>query len=329
MQLHRFAIVVSLIVVSLLGQLSVDAKPLTSSELPSSTLRLSDSATLSASLEAFVEALMQASNQHDIDAVIRAYSLNYQSGDGLDRDDLRQMIQRTWELYPDIQYTSVITSAKEYGDYAVLETLDTAHAATDKPHPRVGLNGKLDSESRNQLVLQKVGDRWEITSDSTLFESARIAYGIPDNFDAKLEVAPQVKPGDLYSGKLRVTLPKRQFALASIDREAITYPPPEAADHFRTMSGSGKLLERVFEANSLNRNELVTATVGLGEITRDKDQRPDIQIKGVLTLVQRVNVLANAQPVPNGVEEVVRTSADGRVRFDSVDTSNARPNPTQ
>jgi len=75
-------------------------------------------------------------------------------------------------------------------------------------------------------------------------------------------------------------------------------------------------LERVFEANSLDHNELITATVGLTRISQDEQNRPVVNFEGLATLTKRVNVAAlvshkEAKAVASG--NVVKVSANGKV----------------
>lgn len=287
--------------------------------------------------------VLAASNAHDSDAMLRYYAREYISGDKLKRPEVKALVEDTWQQYPDISYTSELLEIRVNGHWATLETRDKAVATAKNEAQLPNQTGQLQTNSRSLVFLRKVGQNWFITSDNVLYETALITYGEATAMALTLAAPDQVFAGEPYSAKLEVTLPDRTFAIAGINQEPLVFPNRPAADKFRTVSADKNGLERVFKANEANHNELVTATLGLTQVGRDEQQRPVVALKGIATVVKRVNVL----PLPSATsldeaaspsatplvsqkhppDELVRTSADGRIELnpddDPVDSDSA------
>ncbi|MDX2085804.1 MAG: nuclear transport factor 2 family protein [Candidatus Melainabacteria bacterium] len=261
-----------------------------------------------------VQQLLAASNRHDLAGLLNFYSPKFVSGDNLSLSDVRQLVEETWKVYPDIRYDSQTVAIRLNGNWATVESLDTAEASA-KADPTVSAeNGKLLSRSRALLFLHRIGKTWEIVSDYTLYERASILYGDAASVGVSLSTPDQVFAGEPYTARVDAELPNGAFAIATIAKNEVIYPQPKPEEKFRTLSGAKARLERVFEANSVNRNEIITATVGLTSIGQDAEERPTIQLNGIATLVKRVNVLPKTATTLNGAEgNLVRTSADGKI----------------
>ena len=93
----------------------------------------------------------------------------------------------------------------------------------------------------------------------------------------------------------------------------LLYPQEKPDDKFRSISPEKNRLERVFDANVTNRNEIVTATVGLTEVGQDKSSRPAIALRGITTLVKRVNVLPKVNTDDETKLSLVKISANGAI----------------
>lgn len=292
-----------------------------------------DSETVTTILEKVAD-LQKASNDHDIESVLSYFSPQFVSGDNLTIKDLRQLIEQTWIQYPDIHYTVQPIELRVNGDWATVETLDEAHA-TAQPSPSSksedgasllpAEEGTLVTQSRGMLYFHRIGHQWEITSDRSLYETAAILYGEARNLNLNLSAPDQVFSGGTYTARIDSELPEGAVAIASITRAPIQFPPVEAEDKFRSMTIQKDRLERVFDANRLSRNELITAVVGLTEVTQTDDNRPTVTFKGLATLTKRVNVSPQAVPQGddhNGVTPLVRVSADGKVNLRNADSTN-------
>lgn len=279
-------------------------------------------------LLAKVEALVAASNDHSIEGVIRHFSPNFVSGDNLSLRDMRQLIEDTWALYPDITYTLKPIELRINGQWATVETVDTAqatvapkppeaHDSTNQPIPQLLPHeaGELQTHSRGMLYLHKVGKSWEITSDRSLYETAAVLYGNAKDLPLNLSAPDQVFSGETYTARIDAHIPDGGVAIASITRNPIQYPPVAGSDKFRSVTPNKKRLERVFDANNRSQNELITAVIGLTDVGQDDQNRPTVTFNGMATLTKRVNVAPNAtsrrQQGTN--DHLVKTSADGSI----------------
>lgn len=287
---------------------------------PTTTMHLEASSKAdlqdAAAVQQILRDLMAASNRHDLDGVLKHYSPTFSSGDSLSLKDIRGLIQDTWTMFPDIHYDSQILEIRINGNWATVESIDTA-SATAKVDPVVSTKpGTMKSRSRGMLYLHRVGKTWEIISDATLYEKATIIYGPFENVDVDVETPEQVFAGDPYTAKVKVGVPSGNIAFATLSQEPLTYPQQSGKDKFRTLSSDKTDLERVFKANATNNNEVVTATVGFTEIGQDDQERPTINLKGIMTIVKRVNVTPKSTFTEESpAQKVVHTTADGKINL--------------
>lgn len=270
-----------------------------------------------AAIQAMLSELLQASNKHDLDGVLKHYSPSFISGDSLSLKDIRGLVQDTWKMFPDIRYDSQVLEIRVNGNWATVESIDTA-TATAKVDPVVSDKpGVMKSRSRGLLYLHKVGKIWEIQSDYTLHEKALITYGPFDGVDIDVSTPEQVFAGESYTAKVSVGVPSGNIAFATLSQEPLTYPQHTGKDKFRTLSTDKTDLERIFKANLTNNNEVVTATVGFTEIGQDEQERPTINLRGIMTVVKRVNVISksNYQDL-DPAQRIIRSTADGKVKLE-------------
>jgi hypothetical protein len=280
-----------------------------------------DSADVKSLLEVH-RGMLEASNRHDLQGVLRYYSPSFISGDNLRLEQVRHLIEDTWKIYPNIAYVSRVLEVRLNGDWATVETADGATAPTKAENLGNNAMGMLRSQSRGLLYFHRIGNSWEITSDYTLYEKATILFGETENLGIDLTTPDQVFAGENYTARIQANLPDGSFAIASIAKDPIVYPQGKPKDRFRTITPDRTTLERVFEANTSNHNEIITATLGLTQIEQGSSDRPSIRLKAVATLVKRVNVLPRVQAEaldPKG--EVVRRSASGAIDLSQTKTS--------
>jgi hypothetical protein len=269
--------------------------------------------------------MLGASNKHDIEGIMKHYSPQFISGDNMKLADLKSLITETWQSYPAIQYDSELEEIHVSGDWATIQTHDSSYAAIapQENDPVVsGLPGTLESESKNQLYFKHIGDNWVVVGDSTTWEKAEVRYGIARTLPMTLSAPEQVKAGELYSTVLEVKPPQNSFAIVAVANQELTYPHSAADDKFRPMNSSNKTVQRVLKANSSNRNEIVTATIGLPSVSEGQSDRPSIGLEGIATIVKRVNVIPISKDEmlkAMAQDKVVRTSANGKINLEHVD----------
>jgi hypothetical protein len=281
-------------------------------------------------VEAFAD-LVQASNKHSIEDILKHYSPKFISGDNLTLPQIKDLIMETWKSYPDIRYNSRPIEVRVNEDWATIETLDNSTATAPPDKDVLDVPGKLVSSSRSLLFFRRTGNTWEITSDSTIWEEANIRYGIGDDVSITLSAPEQVKAGEPYSATIQAKLPEGTFTIATIDNQPLTYPHPQADDKFRPLAGDNNSLQRVLHANTTNHNEIVTATIGLTGVEQKNPERPSLSVNGIATIVKRVNVVPiSAEDVLSSLQkkELVKTAASGQSSFQETKTeagTNATP----
>lgn len=260
-----------------------------------------------------VSELVTASNAHNLEGVLKNYSPRFVSGDNMTLEQVKKLIQETWAVFPDIHYQTQTMEIRVSGDWATVESIDSA-AASAKVDPVVGgQSGTLESRSRGLLYLHRIGNGWEILSDYTLYERALITYGQLGPVNLDLSTPEQVFAGEPYTAKVNLDVPEGVLAIATISREPLVYPQIKPRDKFRSLSSDKNSLERIFSANKSNTNEVVTATVGFTQIAQDSEDRPTIQLNGIATIVKRVNILPRSQYKPESPDGLVKVSANGTV----------------
>jgi ketosteroid isomerase-like protein len=280
-----------------------------------------------AQLTQLVNQLLAASNRHDMEGVLKYYSPRFISGDNLSLDDISHLIKETWEMYPDIRYTSSVVAMRGNNGWATIETMDSATATAKADAGSANTAGRLKSESRGILYLRRMrDDHWEIVSDYTLSEQASILYGDAAKYPMSLSAPDQMFSGEPFSAQLKVDMPANIYAIATIAQTPLVYPQLKPEEKFRSLSEEKNILERVFEANSDHRNEIITATIGLTQLGQDELSRPSIQLKGIATLVKRVNVVPQAKPYESEASKLVRTSASGAIDLSKMPISK-EPSP--
>lgn len=222
------------------------------------------------------------------------YADNYINADGFDKKIYFELVQKTWNLYPDIKYTMDIKDIKIIGNTAIAYVNEYAYASTTENVEETSIKGKLKSFSECIYYLEKVGDNWLITSDNIVDEKTSLTYGEANNLDVELIVPQLVNNNKEYTASLKIKVPdKNMFVIASIGQEQITYPQVNSEEVFRKLPESG-ILERVFRANKNNFNEYTVASLG---ITRanviEKNNKKEIKlvITGLGYIITRTNVI--------------------------------------
>ena len=105
-----------------------------------------------------------------------------------------------------------------------------------------------------------------------------------DNHQIYFSSPEQVLAGSQYSATLYFILPENIKANATINKELIVKPDPEAPIDESFQDITEHKLERLFSANTTNHNELVSATIVISKgIIEPK-------LEGVLYISKRINV---------------------------------------
>jgi len=245
-------------------------------------------------IEQLFENIYAAWNEHDIDKLFSYYSNNFVTSDGIDKTGYRELTEKLWDNYPDIQLKNQKRTLRSQDQYATISVIDLFYGTSKEENEQIKKKGELNAISQGQIFLKKYGQNWKIESDKIHFELVTVYYGNAkeylDNHQIYFGAPEQVKAAEQYTASLYFILPENVQATATINHEIINNPPKEDIEE-SFQSASETKLERLFAANSLNRNELVSATIVLSKgIIEPK-------LEGLLYISKRVNVLAQAQEV--------------------------------
>ena len=258
-----------------------------------SAIKAEDEPPLEKSIESFLENVYKSWNKHDAAKLFSNYSSSFESGDGLNKDELKELTETLWENYPDSQVESQTRTVRVQDQYASVTVIDFFHGKSAEEHEELGEKGSLSAISQGELFLKKFGDSWKIVSDKTNFELITVHFGtVKDYLDSNqiyFAVPEQVKSGEQYTGTLYFILPENVQATATINQEPITDDPGDINESFQAISAHK--LERLFSANETNHNELVSATVILTKGILEP------QLEGLLFIAKRVNILPNRKKI--------------------------------
>ena len=230
-------------------------------------------------------------NDFDLNGLKSLYSSKYLNADGFNNKMYFELVQKTWKLYPDIKYSVNIDTISIFGNTAIVTATENATATTSEKVEETEIKGYLTSKSDAIYYLEKVGDDWIITSDSTICEETKLTYGEANDLKMEL-VVPQLVPAKKeYTASLKV-IPsdKKMILIGSIGQEKITYPHVNAQEVYRKLPENG-ILERMFTANGDNLNEYSVASVGITRAKVTKDKNVKLIITGLGYIITRTNVI--------------------------------------
>ena len=188
-------------------------------------------------------------------------------------------------LWLELSSTKTIRSQD---NYATISGIDFFYGTSAEPNADLNKTGILNAISQGQTFLQKYGKHWKIESDRINFELVTVYYGNAkqylDEHQIYFSSPEQVKADDQYSATLYFILPENINATATINKELIEKPAETSPEESFQVIKDHKL-ERLFQANNNNHNELVSATIILSKgIIEPK-------LDGILYISKRVNVL--------------------------------------
>ena len=229
-------------------------------------------------------------NSHELEKLSSIYAENFVNTDGFDKKLYFKLIEDTWETYPDITYTTEIRDIRLNGNFAVVQTYETAFATTHEVSDAIDTYGTLNSIANTMYYLQKSGSQWIIFAEQVLDEKSQLKYGDARFVQMDLNAPKIVNAGEEYSASLNIQLEGDETAVASIDTQEIIHPIGKPDEVFRNLSNQNQL-ERIFKANTKNINEYVTASIGIAKAEPYDEQYSKVYVSGIAFLMTRVNVI--------------------------------------
>lgn len=241
-------------------------------------------------LNVFLAKYFQAQEDKDIKALKELYSDRYLSGDRLGRDEVMKLVQESWNLTDDLQYSNEIQNIRFDSGFAAVEINENLVGTTKTKSDITNDNGLVESSTRTVFYLQKYGKGWKIVSDKTIYEETSIKYGNAKDLSIDINAPEQVFSNVSYGIALQTEIPPDTFALGSINNEPLIYPRKKTEEIFKQVPSDVNLLERVVKANSEALNELAVASVSYCKVKKGSFTLPEIEVEGTAVLLKRVNV---------------------------------------
>ena len=228
------------------------------------------------------------SKAYDLNKLKTLYSDVFVDNDGYKKDVYFSLVKDTWTTYPDITYTTKIKNIILNGDYATVETEETATATSDDLENHI--IGELNSKSNCIYHLQKFANKWEIIGEQVINEFSTLKYGDARYIKMELEAPKMIGAGQSYTTTLRVDIPKDSIVVGSINQEKIVNPAVKPEEHFMKVKDDGTL-SRIFTANTDNINEYNVASVGFTKSVPDVNDRIRVYMNGLAFVMSRINVV--------------------------------------
>lgn len=241
-------------------------------------------------IKALFDLQTQYTNEYNLKKLASLYADNYVDNDGYSKKVYFKLIQETWDSYPDITYKTEIKNIKVNGDYAVVETLETAVATDDEDSDIISAHGELNSTATCVYYLKRINQKWVISAEQVLAEQSTLKYGDARFVKMELNAPSLIGPGEEYTAELRVDLPKDQIVIASINKERIVQPVQKDEEVFKQLP-EDQILERVFVSNTDNINEYAVASVGITKSEKVSDETMKVYMNGLAFIITRVNVV--------------------------------------
>lgn len=239
-------------------------------------------------LEYLFEQMYEAWNDHDLERLFSFYSNDFVTGDGIKLDDYKELTKSLWDAYPDVKIENQKRTIRSQDQYATVSGIDFFFGQSKDVNKELNDKGSLNAISQGQIFFQKYGKDWKIVSDRIHFELVTVYYGDAkkylDNHQIYFSSPEQVNAGAQYSATLYFILPENIKASATINKELIVKPDPAAVFDESFQNITEHKLERLFQSNTTNHNELVSATIVISKgIIEPK-------LEGVLYISKRINV---------------------------------------
>lgn len=241
-------------------------------------------------LNTFLSDYFDAVKLHNLKKLKDLYAGNFLSGDGFDKNKMIEVLEESWDLSPNLEYSAEIQDIKFDSAFASVELRETLTGTTREVSEITGDNGDIESTTRVLLYMQKHGKGWKIVSDRTLYEETSIKYGAAKGLDINIYAPDQVLADKNYSVSIEAEIPEDMFALGSIVSEPLIFPRKRPEEVFRQIPLDIKHLERVIQANGDRKNELAVASVSYCKVEKNAFTSPDIELAGTAILIKRVNV---------------------------------------
>ena len=242
-------------------------------------------------------------NQHDLQAVMEFYGSNFTSTDGLTLADMQTALKALWERYPNLTYSTQLTSWKQDGNAIVAETTTTiTAAAAPAPNlpapapqsPRPPSNGAGSPAAEAAPVVPRSFALNAILTSRQRFEGQKIVQ------QEILSEQTQMTSGD-SPPTIEINLPQQVKTGQSYDFDALVKEP--LGD--RLLLGAA-LEEPISTTGYLNATPINLEPLSAGGIFKvgQAPATPDsrwvsaviIRDDGITTITQRLQISSSTTP---------------------------------
>jgi hypothetical protein len=164
----------------------------------SAVVRAATPETAPSELTATLNAIEQAANSGNLEAIMGYYSPNFTHSDNLNRDRFAEALQQLWQDYSNVNYRTELQSWEQQGDRVIAETI-TYITGTQL---RANRNATLEATVRSRQVLQNN----QIVSQDILSEESKVFWG-ENPPTVRINLPERVRPGERYYFDAIVTEP--------------------------------------------------------------------------------------------------------------------------
>lgn len=169
------------------------------------SLRAESPDTAPIELKALITQIDAAANRKDVERIKSLYSDQYVTADGLMLDEFTLNLEKLWQVYPDLEYTTELLSWERNGSSLVAETLTTITGNGQQQGRDIQLEAKIKSRQTFQ------GDK--LIRQEILAEETRLTSGEKPP-EVTVNAPETVKVGKTFDFDVIVNEPLRDELLA-------------------------------------------------------------------------------------------------------------------
>ncbi len=248
-------------------------------------------------IKQFFDNYEKAFNSHNVKKILALHDADYINSDGLNSAQYSKLLQRTFDNFPDIKTKIEILDITSNTKYVIVFLSENKQAVTKSASKITNDNGIFKSEEKKVVYLEEFNGIWKIYSDNIIEEASITSYGIGKDVSAELIVPQRVLAGNDYSAAVYVFPPEGYSAMASINNGQLSEDFVHKGSGYRSVNRKTGLLERMFKANIENNNEYVIASVGFSKVSSSMFKDSALDLKGLIMLMKRVNIIPNTRNV--------------------------------
>ncbi len=139
-----------------------------------------------------------AANRRDLDAVLRFYSPSFSDADGVSQQNLRQILERTWQRYSQLSYKTQLQSWERQGDNLVAQIKTEISGVQRQGEITLSLQASLSARQNFQRPSGSATTSLQIAQQEILSEQSQLTSGTQPP-KVEMNLPEQVAAGREYS----------------------------------------------------------------------------------------------------------------------------------